>query len=672
MNLLPKREYSLQLKCLAIAMLAVQVFTMWYLLRPIVFPLVVVGTGVWLVVSGFHWNISDTARFRIAAGAAIAFVIKARVAPVYVAAGSLTGFTQYAHVAAQFLVVLQLIAMATSQKTRVLPQAVPWLGAMAMICSGDINVTPLQRSVFQGLAVTYVVLAGAFSAANQHSTSGRKSEGAASRTVTLTALLGCVAALAWFSASTLFDHSQDLDTLISSLIDPRNTGRLEAGFTKQGRMKSIVRFRNENADKVVMRVYGKRSPGYLRGFTLDEFNQREWSIRESRVQAKLPGVADVTVQEGEEAFIFKGKPDPASKLTIWPLEDNQSMLLRPHVVACIVAEANNLGVSGDGANISAPDLPVGYPYTVYSPQEDVTDEFSPVRRARYANWSASSEDICNEIAARIFTPEQSFDQKIAAVVNHLSDIPYSDDFEIPTARKPIDWFLRERSGGHCELFATAAAQLLRTADVPTRYITGYVVPERNDFGDYWIVRRKYAHAWIEAYNEDMKQWVLVEATPGDGVPASPNPGTVSQIWNYMKERFQVFRVLLDQRGMMWLVRSMLASWTVRLLLGLVLVWLFIRLRRLRNPLRDRAGKTQLDREARILNRLLDKVDAGLRKQHGMVREPSETLFQFASRVATKLPDSKLPDWYRAYAVARYSPVTTTSVDDLTKLAAAVH
>ena len=40
---------------------------------------------------------------------------------------------------------------------------------------------------------------------------------------------------------------------------------------------------------------------------------------------------------------------------------------------------------------------------------------------------------------------------------------------------PLAWFLFERQAGHCEYFASAMAVMLRTLDIPSRYVT------RNNF-----------------------------------------------------------------------------------------------------------------------------------------------------------------------------------------------
>ena len=36
----------------------------------------------------------------------------------------------------------------------------------------------------------------------------------------------------------------------------------------------------------------------------------------------------------------------------------------------------------------------------------------------------------------------------------------------------------------------------------------------------WIARNRDAHAWVEAFDQERSQWVIVESTPGVDVPKS--------------------------------------------------------------------------------------------------------------------------------------------------------
>ena len=81
----------------------------------------------------------------------------------------------------------------------------------------------------------------------------------------------------------------------------------------------------------------------------------------------------------------------------------------------------------------------------------------------------------------------------------------------PTA---IETFLTTNKNGHCEYFATAAALLLRAADVPTRYTVGFSVVEKHPSHDEWILRGTHAHAWTRVWNKELQLWVDFDPTPG--------------------------------------------------------------------------------------------------------------------------------------------------------------
>lgn len=76
------------------------------------------------------------------------------------------------------------------------------------------------------------------------------------------------------------------------------------------------------------------------------------------------------------------------------------------------------------------------------------------------------------------------------------------------------WFLEESDTGYCVHFATTAAVLLRAADIPARYVEGYLVGCRAD--EQIKVTNKDAHAWVEYYDSDSDLWRVLEATPSDG------------------------------------------------------------------------------------------------------------------------------------------------------------
>jgi protein-glutamine gamma-glutamyltransferase len=62
----------------------------------------------------------------------------------------------------------------------------------------------------------------------------------------------------------------------------------------------------------------------------------------------------------------------------------------------------------------------------------------------------------------------------------------------------LEDFLFGAKEGHCEHFASALAILLRMEGIPARIVTGFVAREKNETGNYYIVRGRDAHSWVEA------------------------------------------------------------------------------------------------------------------------------------------------------------------------------
>ena len=85
---------------------------------------------------------------------------------------------------------------------------------------------------------------------------------------------------------------------------------------------------------------------------------------------------------------------------------------------------------------------------------------------------------------------------------------------------PLEDFVRDHPGGHCEYFAGATAMMLRKIGIPSRVVVGY----RMDSDIAWqsngqyIVRQSDAHSWVEAY------------IPPHDIPDSLRNGPYSDWW----------------------------------------------------------------------------------------------------------------------------------------------
>ncbi|MBA5869921.1 MAG: DUF4129 domain-containing protein, partial [Nitrospira sp. CR2.1] len=64
--------------------------------------------------------------------------------------------------------------------------------------------------------------------------------------------------------------------------------------------------------------------------------------------------------------------------------------------------------------------------------------------------------------------------------------------------------------------------LLRTVGIPARLVTGFLATEWNEFGGYYTVRQRDAHAWVEVYFPQ-SGWITMDPTP-------PAPSAMGSTW----------------------------------------------------------------------------------------------------------------------------------------------
>ena len=104
--------------------------------------------------------------------------------------------------------------------------------------------------------------------------------------------------------------------------------------------------------------------------------------------------------------------------------------------------------------------------------------------------------------------------KASALERWLSgdDFTYTTDLPPLPARNPIDAFITKTRRGHCELFGSALALMLRSQGIPTRVVTGYRDAEWDPGSQSYIVRARNAHLWVEVLFPG-HGWVVFDPSP---------------------------------------------------------------------------------------------------------------------------------------------------------------
>ncbi|MEE3467954.1 MAG: transglutaminase domain-containing protein [Eubacterium sp.] len=184
-----------------------------------------------------------------------------------------------------------------------------------------------------------------------------------------------------------------------------------------------------------------------------------------------------------------------------------------------------------------------YPYAVrrilMTPSEDLVDPVfwttneDKARALRefvtkyYLQVPDSLKGICDEFKTEYASLLKQYEEDecdisdvLRAVRAFISkDTEYSESpGKTPSGRDTVEYFLKENKKGYCTYYATAAAILLRSVGIPTRFVEGlYISPEelKKNMPEEISVPDYDCHAWIEVYDERYG-FVTFETTPGHG------------------------------------------------------------------------------------------------------------------------------------------------------------
>lgn len=316
---------------------------------------------------------------------------------------------------------------------------------------------------------------------------------------------------------------------------------------------------------------------YLRGTAFDYYDGRSWARTTTHRH-----VVDPT--GGVISLAASPPPDPERYLSIdlEPIDPpvlflpTEALALRIHTAPQPLLPYTQRIFAGpeDQYQYHSPDER-GIRYQVYLTTPPATPAPSPLGPHDRARYLRLPPDLPPRIAelARTWTAKASHPAQLAQIIQNRLRTEYRYDLASPSgaAQNPLDHFLFESRRGHCEFYSTAMAILLRTLQVPTRNVTGFIGGTYNKFGGYYAVRQGDAHSWVEVYI-DGSGWTRFDPTPpASAVPQSELTGVLAlvrdvveaaaQRWNHHVRGYD----LKQQLHLLTAVRTQLRHSTPRTL-----------------------------------------------------------------------------------------------------------
>ena len=140
--------------------------------------------------------------------------------------------------------------------------------------------------------------------------------------------------------------------------------------------------------------------------------------------------------------------------------------------------------------------------------------------SRYLQLPSAFPSNITQLAENITSGIQSPYQKAVAILDYLSQFPYSMDFAAPPdGVDGVENFLFSAKTGDCLYFASAMTVMLRSIGIPARIASGYVGLNWDPQAQGYDIKDSDSHAWTEVYFPGYG-WITFDPTPG--AQATPN------------------------------------------------------------------------------------------------------------------------------------------------------
>jgi protein-glutamine gamma-glutamyltransferase len=424
------------------------------------------------------------------------------------------------------------------------------------------------------------------------------------------------------------------------LLNRPKSGRM-IGFSGKVDLGQIGTLRSDPT--IVLRVNPPRLPSppprrlmmHLRGTALDHYDGRSWT--QSTTARRIVG------QGGE--MVILGQMPRRRKDSTWRMElepiDPPVLFFPPATAGFTVRRSGTFGPHGGVRILRGSEGELRYQrgdergvtYTAYTQTNPKKKKrkLRQLSRLRYVQIPDRLPRRVEELAKK-WTQGASNNRSKAVAIERQLRSQYRYDLSSPSGaeKQPLDHFLFESRRGHCEYFSTAMAVMLRTLNVPTRNVTGFVGGTYNRYGKFYAVRQGDAHSWVEVF-EPTRGWTTYDPTPpGAAQPQSDIDGwlasardffeAVTQRWNRhvvgydLRQQVSLLeRLRRPSSGNAWLKRPSRRQRILLLGIGLLLFSLYWlrRSRRSANSGKDGPSKKQR-RSAAAATQLYEALDQAMR------------------------------------------------------------
>jgi|GEM_PF-756397 len=212
--------------------------------------------------------------------------------------------------------------------------------------------------------------------------------------------------------------------------------------------------------------------------------------------------------------------------------------------------------------------------------------------------------------------------------NHTPSVSENDEAD------KIEYFLFESKEGFCQHYSSAAALLLRSINIPARYVTGFKIDTVIDFSSgpayykslasgYKPVYDSDAHAWVEVYFKDYG-WIMFESTGVDGMTVNENENLqkVKEVAEEKSKLSQQTINILIKIGLYLILPIMIA----------LLIYMIINIRKSKNNFRKGSDTYKI--------KILYKIILGYLSASKLPKYSYETPQEYANRIDDINIDSK--------------------------------